>query len=133
MNHNPSHKPSFKKGYTFSFTDGDRIIEARCSAMSGMEVIFVNDEEVSRDRSLSLSTTHRFQSGGDDYEMVLNVTSMMAGQVQCWLLRDGELIGRDEQTFYKLSGGRFMSAIGKYFVIGAISGFLAVMALKALT
>lgn len=127
------HKPSFKEGYTFRFTDDACVIEARCSAWNGMERVFVNNREVSSRLSISLSTTHRFEEGGHDYEMVINMVSFLTGAVQVWLLKDGELIGRDQQSFYHRSGGRIMPAFAKYFIIGAVSGFCAVMLLNWLT
>lgn len=87
-------KPSGKGKYVFSFLDGDHAIEAQCSYWSGLETVYFNDREISRKRSFSVSTTHWFRHEGHEYEMVISMKAMLAGEVECWLLKEGALIGR---------------------------------------
>lgn len=80
----------FKEGYRFQFELEDVAIECWGSALTGKEIVYIDGESVSEQRSIfSRQSLHKFQHNGDSYEVEYNVVKMMGGEVHCILIKNG--------------------------------------------
>lgn len=94
-------KVSLKHGYWFYFEDEGARIVAYVSALSGKEVIFVDDEIVSNIRNFKFSATHSFEHKGHQYEMTIALEKILTGTISCNLHRDGMLVHKTSKSFHQ--------------------------------
>jgi hypothetical protein len=110
-------KVSLKHGYWFYFDDAGIQIVAFASALSGKEVVFVDDEIVSNMRSFKLKATHRFEHKGHQYEVVIALENIFSGAISCSLLKDGILLTKTSKSLYQRS-------LNKLFLVSLCIGIL---------
>ena len=113
-------KVSFKHGYWFYFDDEGTQIVAHVSALTGKEVVFVDDEIVSNKRNFRLQATHSFAHKERQYEVTIAMVSLIKGAINCRLQRDGVLLHKTSKSFHQ-------HTLGKLFLVsvclGAVFGF----------
>ncbi|NBB93730.1 MAG: hypothetical protein GVY32_11240 [Gammaproteobacteria bacterium] len=120
-----------RKGIRAFFDVDDITITFWGSAWSGLEEVRIEDRVVSRKRSLRFRTRHRFEHAGIRYEIEFRVVSMLRGQMEIELYRNGELIDSDRVQQNKLGlnpeTGRFSLwraawQIAPFFLVGMLAG-----------
>ncbi len=119
-------EPSFKNGYNFFFKDGSDVIRAYGSGKSGKEIIYINGKIKSETRNLrDLLSRHVVMHNDHEYEISFIAVGVMRGEIECSVLKDGSLIGRETKAFYKSSiwGTVFL---GFFFGVGITVGYLTV-------
>ncbi len=114
---------TFKHGYIFIIKDGDNEIMAHCSALSGMEEIYYNDDIISKKRSLRITSPHTFKIKDHNYTVIFKVTNIWRGRVTCTVEKDGELIGSEEKSFYKGSNLKIFGILFLLLALGVIVGY----------
>jgi len=118
---------SFVKGYSFSFEDEGRLIEAWFSAFSGLEKVFVNGELVSSQRNYSKNSTNLFEIGENEYSTSLEVVSLLKGPFICTLRKNGEAYKRKKLIFPRAvansSKNPFILRFLFYILLGLVFGF----------
>lgn len=113
-------KVSLKHGYWFYFDDEGTQIVVFASALSGKEVVFVDDEIVSSKRTFRLKATHSFEHKGHQYEVIIAMENLIKATLSCSLQKDGTLLNKTSKSFLQHSTGKLFLA---YLCIGAILGF----------
>ena len=133
--HNPSaamSSPNFIDGYWFYFNDGDTDIAVHGSAWSGKETVYVNDNPVSSKRELLKTVSeHQFVHSGHQYQVRYHITSLMRGDLQCEVFKDGELLASQSKAFVSSSKRSWLNIV-KMFGVGFIFGLSAVALIKYL-
>lgn len=112
---------SLRNGYWFYFDDNGLKITAFGSCLSGKEIVFVDDEIVSRRYSWRKNSTHSFKHNMDDYEIAYIVTSMARGELACTLKKNGVLLSTLTKA-YVPTGVSTLRFISFQFLIGLIAG-----------
>jgi hypothetical protein len=128
-------KMGLRRGIRAFFDVDDITISFWGSAWTGLEVVRIDDRVVSRKRSLRFLTRHHFEHHGIRYELVFRIVSMLRGQMEIELYRNGKLIDSDAATSIGTLGfdpetGRFSAwravmHIAPYFIVGMASGAAA--------
>jgi hypothetical protein len=119
---------SFSKGFQYAFTEGDHTIHLSCSAVNGRERLYVDDKLVSKKWSFRRKSIHQFPIGDDLYEVELHVVNMFTGETHCTLIKNDVHVKTLKKALKKsrqLSKDNFWWYIPSCFVVGAVSGFLA--------
>jgi hypothetical protein len=111
---------SVKHGYWFYFDDEGTQIVAFASALSGKEVVFVDDEIVSSKHNFRLKATHSFEHKGHQYEVTIALENLLKGTINCSLQKDGVLINKTRKSFHQRSLKKLFLAS---LCIGALCGF----------
>lgn len=120
---------SFRKGFNYSFTQGEHTIHLHCSAVNGKEQLYIDDKLVSKKWSFRRKSIHQFSIGDDLYEVELNVVNMLTGETHCTLIKNDVHVKTLKKALKKsrqLNKSNFWWYIPSFFVAGAVSGFLAV-------
>lgn len=115
----------FFKGYTFVFCEGNNIIKAWFSCLSGLEKVYVNDSLVSEQRNYKTDSENTFNVGKDTYASKFSTESILKGPFVCDLHKNGQLIKRQKLIFPATKKTRFKGIYGFLFCIllGVIFGF----------
>jgi hypothetical protein len=79
---------SFRKGFSYSFAEGEHTIDLSCSAVNGKEKLYVDDVLVSKKWSFRRKSIHQFSIGDDSYEVELHVVNMLTGETHCTLIKN---------------------------------------------
>jgi hypothetical protein len=119
---------SFRKGFNYSFTEGEHTIDLSCSAVNGKEQLYVDDVLASKKWSFKRKSIHQFPIGDDTYEVELNVVDLFTGETHCTLIKNGVHVKTLKKALKKsrqLSKDNFWWYIPCCFLVGAASGFLA--------
>ena len=116
-----------KDGINFEFKDGDNIIKFKGSANFGMETIYFNGEQVSKNRHLGFSSRHLFEDTGHEYEVDILTQNLLKGRIECSVLKDKCLIGRQAVEIY---GKNSKKLILKLFFSGVAAGLLGAYVYK---
>jgi hypothetical protein len=120
-----------RKGIRAFFDVDDITIAFWGSAWTGLEEVRIEDEVVSRKRSLRFVTRHAFAHAGVHYEIVFRIVSMLRGEMEIELYREGELIDSDRVRQNRIgidpatgrsSPWRAVLQIAPYFVVGLLAG-----------
>jgi hypothetical protein len=120
---------SFRKGFNYSFTEGEHTVYLNCSAVNGKERLYVDDALVSKKWSFRRKSIHQFSMGDDLYEVELHVVNMLTGETHCTLIKNGVHVKTLKKALKKsrqLSKDILWWFIPSCFVAGALCGFLAV-------
>jgi uncharacterized membrane protein YraQ (UPF0718 family) len=120
---------SFRKGFSYSFTEGEHTIHLHCSAVNGREQLYIDDKLVSKKWSFRRKSIHQFSIGDDLYEVELNVVNMLTGETHCTLIKNDVHVKTLKKALKKsrqLNKSNFWWYIPGFFVAGVVSGFLAV-------
>lgn len=80
------------KGIWFVFSVGQNTIRAWCSALSGLERVYVDSVLVSEHRSWKRSNTHTFAVAGEEYAVAFRSVSLLQGEIECCLLKHDQAI-----------------------------------------
>lgn len=126
---------SLGRGVRSYFDVDDITISLWGSAWSGREVVRVDDRIVSDRRSYRMSTPHRFDHGGHQYEVVFSIESVLRGRYRAELHRDGVLVDSDSAgypMFDRRSGPRGWGVLKLLFVAGMLAGFGFVALVRAM-
>ena len=121
---------SFLKGYSFSFDDGGRKIEAWFSAFSGMEKVFVDGNLVSSQRTLSTESSHNFSIGEDCYSTSMNAVSLFRGPFLCTLSKNGKEFKR-QKLVYNARGKLSYWLWSLFYLVFYLALFIAFAVAKA--
>lgn len=98
-------KVGLRRGIHCFFDVDDITISFWGSAWSGREIVRVDDRVVSDKRSFRLSTPHRFEHKGVQYELRFGVASIVRSQYHIELYRNGELLDSDTASHFKTVPG----------------------------
>ena len=122
---------SLGRGVSSYFDVDDITISVWGSAWSGREVVRVDDRVVCDRRSFRMSTPHRFDHGGHQYEVIFSTESVLRGRYRVELYRHGVLVDSDSAG-YAMFGGRSGSAGWYVLPLLFVTGLLAGVGLAAL-
>ncbi|MGH1439930.1 MAG: hypothetical protein ACRBBR_07470 [Cellvibrionaceae bacterium] len=118
---------SLIKGYTFSFKDEGKDIQAWFSALTGLERVYINGELVSSQRNLSTDSTNKFSIGYNEYSTNMRVENIFKGPFVCTLSKNGKEYKRQKLIFPKLrSKSKKISIFTRFLffiVLGGLFGF----------
>ena len=118
---------SFTKGYTFSFEDEGKKIDAWFSALSGLEKVFVDGKLVSSKRNLSFNSSSVFKIGDQEYSINMRAVSLIKGPFVCALHRNGKEFKRQKLVFPRAQSKTrrfpFFARFLFYIAVGGIFGF----------
>lgn len=115
---------SIKDGFWFVFRSGNHFIRAWGSSATGMERVYVDENLVSERRTVSKDSVHSFSVGGEDYAIAFKTTSILKGDLQCRLFKNGTVIKAYMLKFVKaklISGDSLPIALGRLallFLVG---------------
>ncbi|MDY6929686.1 MAG: hypothetical protein SWN10_21630 [Pseudomonadota bacterium] len=124
--------PNFIDGYWFYFNDGDTDIAVNGSAWSGKETVYVNDNPVSSKRELLKTVSeHHFVHNGHKYLVRYHITSLMRGNLECEVFKNGELLASQSKAFVSSSKRSWLNIL-KMFAFGFLFGLSAVALVKYL-
>jgi len=118
---------SLGNGYWFFFNYQNHEIVVYCSAISGREIVYVDEQEVSNKRSLRMNTVHEFAVDGNQLRIDITLKSLLGTEVRCMLLEGDKLLGDEKKSIAFTIAGKKL--VGKklllwFFVIGFVSGFI---------
>ncbi|WP_111641201.1 hypothetical protein [Marinimicrobium alkaliphilum] len=118
---------SFIKGYSFSFEDEGRKIEAWFSTFSGLEKVYVDGELVSSQRNFAKESSNTFVIGADEYATRLKMVSLLKGPFECTLSKNGNALRRQKMVFPKRTSGAerfpFFVQLAFFIALGGVFGF----------
>lgn len=123
-----TYKELRKEGYNFHFDVDSHHIHSYGSSCSGKEIVYIDGEVVNERRSFKKHSQIEFYLEGDKYEIEYNMVSMFTGELHCTLIKNGVHV---ETQIIKLkdikqqNNKEFWKGFAIWFVIGAISGFVA--------
>ena len=80
---------NFKDGYRFHFEVDGHNINAKASAKSGKEQVWLEDKLVSDKRSLGVRTVHNITIDDIAYEIEFHMANILTGEVHCTLIKQG--------------------------------------------
>ena len=92
-------KVSLTHGYWFYFEDEGTQIVAFASALSGKEVVFVDDEIVSSKHSFRLKATHSFEHKASQYKVTIALENLFTGTLSCSLYKESELVSTTHKSY----------------------------------
>ncbi|MBL4789382.1 MAG: hypothetical protein JKY60_10145 [Kordiimonadaceae bacterium] len=116
---------TLSKGYWWAFDcDGDEIT-VQGSSFSGMERVYINDALVFEKRSLRLCSRHTFTHDGHDYELHLSTVSLVKAEIECMLIKNGQIVGVKIIGYYS---GRKSSVLKKLALPFGLGGGIGVIA-----
>jgi len=130
----PRMNVDFKHGITCYFDIDDITISIRGSTWSGREIVKVDETIVSKKRGLSRCTPHLFEHADISYKLLFETTSILKGEYQVELYRNGKLVDSDKCQSLPDScvteSGRidilqYTKKLVPYFLMGAIAGAIA--------
>ncbi|MBM7074138.1 hypothetical protein JQC92_19225 [Shewanella sp. 202IG2-18] len=114
------------KGYQFRFVVNNNVITTWGSSWNGKEIIKVNDEVVSEQRSYKRKSIHLFKVDDIPYEIEFNMIDILRGHLQCTLIEDGVHV-ETQSIAYKhpdVSGRQMLVDFGKWLLAGVVTGLL---------
>jgi len=80
---------SLKNGIWFIHSDNDNVVQIWGSNLNGKEKVYLNNELVSEQRNLKKLNSHIFKDrSGQEYEVKLEMESLMKGSLKCQILKD---------------------------------------------
>jgi hypothetical protein len=126
---------TFRNGFWFFFNHKGHEIVVFCSAMSGKEIVYVDEEEVSNKRSLKMSTQHHIEIEGDSLCVEVRLMSLLSTDVQCTLLKDNDVIAKEQKSIPFKVGKHEMTgkkAILFYFACGFVGGLVGALSVNLL-
>lgn len=85
--------------YWFYFDGEPHSIAIQCSAWSGMEKFYVNNELVSSRRNWRRNSEHQFSYEGHSFRVRFKVRNMLTGRVSCTLFCDDIEMGSEELAY----------------------------------
>ncbi|KKO48677.1 hypothetical protein VT06_10265 [Arsukibacterium sp. MJ3] len=118
---------SFRKGFNYSFIEGDHIIYLNCSAVNGKERLYVDDVLVSGKWSFRRKSIHHFSIGADFYEVELHVVNMFTSETHCTLVKNDVHVKTLKKALNKsrqLSKDKIWWYIPYCYLAGGLFGFL---------
>ena len=82
---------SIFKGINYYFQDGENEIRAKLFGFifSRKEIIYLNEKEISNNRSMGVNSIHKFTIDNKKYEIEFSIISIISGQINCTLIKDG--------------------------------------------
>ncbi|MBD1822459.1 hypothetical protein H6F51_08120 [Cyanobacteria bacterium FACHB-DQ100] len=113
---------SLSEGLWFIFQDSNKRIAAHVSWFTGQECVFANDNLISKRRSLSMTSTHRFIFEEDTYEVVFS-QSILSSDVKCSLIKNGICIERLKVYFPSETFEFSFIVLFCYFALGVLIPF----------
>ena len=81
---------SLSRGFWFVFPLEGKTIRA-WGGCTGLERVYVDDGVVSEHRSIGTKSVHVFSIDGDNYAIWFKTIDMLKGQLECTLIKNGEL------------------------------------------
>ncbi len=132
-NQEPKQDASFKNGFWFFFNHKGHEIVVFCSAVSGKEIVYVDEEEVSNKRSLRMSTLHSFEIEGEPLSIEVTLLSLLTTDVRCVLFVGKEKVAEERKSIslkvgkYKLAGKK---ALLFYFACGFVGGLVGALSVN---
>ncbi|CAM3830724.1 hypothetical protein [Parendozoicomonas haliclonae] len=89
---------SITNGYWFYFEVDGHNVAVFCSAISGQETVFVDDEIVSNFRNLlKMDARHTFQIDGVEYKIIIRTEKLLTGQISCTLRKGFQILGEQKK------------------------------------
>jgi uncharacterized membrane protein YraQ (UPF0718 family) len=120
---------TFRKGFSYNFTDQAHDIRLHCSAFSGKEYLYVDEKRVSEKWSFRRKSIHKFAIGDDLYEVELHVVNLLTGETHCTLIKNDVHVKTLKQALKKsrqLTKDTIWWYMPACFLVGAIAGFISV-------
>jgi hypothetical protein len=120
---------SFRKGFNYSFTEGEHTIHLHCSAVNGSEKLYIDDKLESKKWSFKRKSIHTFTIADDHYEVELHVVNMLTGETHCTLIKNDvhvKTLKKALKESRQLTKEKIWWYLPTCFAVGALSGFLAV-------
>lgn len=123
---------SFRHGYSFVFEDNGQQIRLWCSAFSGLEKLYLNDELLDTRRRFARQAATQFFVGPDEYTVNLNTISMLRGPHDCMLSKNGLPIKKKRLVFpdvcSRKKGIRFLPMFTISLLAGVVFGTIKSLA-----
>jgi hypothetical protein len=113
--------------YWFYFDVDENTIALQCSAWSGLENYYINDELISSQRSWRRKGKHCFDYEDHHYCVQFHVSNMITGRVSCSLSRDGVDLGSEELAYFDGQKGvtqNLWRPLLPALVVGMLFGFV---------
>ncbi|NVJ71404.1 MAG: hypothetical protein HWE08_13665 [Alphaproteobacteria bacterium] len=116
---------TLRNGYWYYFQDGDNEIAVHGSAVNGKERVYFNDELLIDTRGFGFNAQHFFERDGHKYEALLVAHSVLRGAMECILIRDGQIVGRETKAYVVAKDGKmsWWKSLGPFFIAGFLAGF----------
>jgi len=120
-----------RKGIRAFFDLDDITIAFWGSAWTGREIVTVEDRIVSDKRSFRFTTPHHFEYAGIGYKLVFHVASILGGDFQIELYRNGVLVDSDrfrknkawiDPATGRYSAWRVVRSLAPFFILGMAAG-----------
>lgn len=118
-------KVTLANGYWFYFNDEDRHFAVHGSGYSGKETVYLNDELVSSTRNYRTVSRHQFEIGSDRYRVEYHVTSILRGEINCSLYKNGRCLHRETKAYSPGSTKDALKKLGLFFIGGMVFGAIA--------
>ncbi|MDO6427162.1 hypothetical protein Q4489_09070 [Thalassotalea sp. 1_MG-2023] len=123
------HQVGYREGYHFYFTFDEQHIHVHCSALSGKESIYVNEELVITQRSLGLKSCQTLTIANKTVEIEITMAKILTGEVHCTLIVDNTHVATQKQVLkkrYQLNDKTLLPWMLLFGLLGAVLGYLSV-------
>lgn len=123
------HEVGYREGYHFHFTLDDQRIHVHCSALSGKENIYVNEELILSQRSLRRKSCQTLPIANRTVEVEITMAKILKGEVHCILIADGTHVATQKQVLkkrYQLNDKTLLPWILLCGLLGGVIGYLSV-------
>lgn len=98
MSLNENVELSLKDGMRFTFSDEGKVIIYKVGSFSGKEIVTLNGEVVSEQKSYGKNSIHKFVHEGKSYQIQLVANNIVKGDADCNFSVNDQLV-----TSYKLN------------------------------
>ncbi|OKY26460.1 MULTISPECIES: hypothetical protein [Thalassotalea] len=119
----------YRDGYHFHFILDEQRIHVHCSALSGKENIYVNDELILSQRSLRRKSCHALTIANRMVEVEVTMAKILIGEVHCTLIADGTHVATQKQVLkkhYQLKDKKVIPWLLLCGLLGGVIGYMSV-------
>lgn len=119
---------SLRNGLWFYFNEVAPRIVVFASAMTGREVVLIDEEIVSEQRNLFSHTgTHRFDHQGSTWLITVALTNRWNREITCTVCKDGTQVAQSARAYRDSKASSWLP-----FCVGVVSGVLVWIVLDKL-
>ena len=119
----------YRKGYHFYCTIDEHHIHVHCSALSGKENIYVNNELIVSQRSLRRKSCQTLNIANRVVEIEITMANLLTGKVHCTFIADGTHVATQKQVLkkrYQLKDKTLLPWLLLCGLIGGVIGYISV-------
>jgi len=117
---------SYRDGFHFYFNDFGHVIHAFGSALTGKEIVYVDDEIVVEKFGFRRKSCLKFKIEGRSFEIEFNQVNIFTGELHCSLIKEGVHVKTFKRALKK-QNQLSIKYLSKFFLLGIIFGLGGVL------